>query len=96
MINSTKWWPVGSRPSPPEGVVHSFAAVLHSGADLLEHMRPDKKPGKVMQVTRINNDHAPANAKFVDTCKQVSKHQFPQDYWEQKARTLDKSSHETA
>eukprot|EP00973_Karenia_brevis_P050298 6981232-Karenia_brevis.AAC.1 len=65
MMNATKWWPVGSR--PPEGVVHSCALVLHSGADLLEHMRPEKKPGKVMQATRINNDHVPANAKSIDT-----------------------------
>eukprot|EP00973_Karenia_brevis_P018441 2528567-Karenia_brevis.AAC.1 len=60
MINSTKWWPVGSR--PPKGVVHSSADVLYSGAELIEHMRPEKKTGKVMQVTRINNDHVPANA----------------------------------
>eukprot|EP00973_Karenia_brevis_P065892 9158579-Karenia_brevis.AAC.1 len=60
MINSTKWWPAGSR--PPKGVAHSFAAVLHAIADLLEHMQPEKKSGKVMQVTRINNDHVPAHA----------------------------------
>eukprot|EP00973_Karenia_brevis_P084127 11672323-Karenia_brevis.AAC.1 len=60
MINASKWWPVGSR--PPNGVVHSFAAVLHPGADLLQHMRPEKKPGNVMQVTRIRSDHVPASA----------------------------------
>eukprot|EP00973_Karenia_brevis_P040237 5557579-Karenia_brevis.AAC.1 len=49
MINSTKWWPVGSR--PPKGVVHAFSAVLRSGADLLDDLRPEEKPGKVVQVT---------------------------------------------
>eukprot|EP00973_Karenia_brevis_P081052 11241297-Karenia_brevis.AAC.1 len=49
MINSTKWWPVGSH--PPKGVVHSFSAVLPSGADLLDDPKPKTKPGKVLQVT---------------------------------------------
>eukprot|EP00973_Karenia_brevis_P062669 8714363-Karenia_brevis.AAC.1 len=60
MISSTKWWPVGSR--PPNGVVHSFSALLRSGADWLEDLRPEKKPGIVLQATRISNDHAPASA----------------------------------
>eukprot|EP00973_Karenia_brevis_P023157 3188986-Karenia_brevis.AAC.1 len=69
MINSTEWWPVGSR--PPKGVVHSSPAVLRSGADLLDDPRPEQKPGKALQGARISNDHAPASAKFIDTCNKL-------------------------
>eukprot|EP00973_Karenia_brevis_P069648 9684248-Karenia_brevis.AAC.1 len=60
MISSTKWWKVGSR--PPKGVVQSFSAVAHTGAAWLEDLRPEKKPGKVVQVVRINNDQLPDSA----------------------------------
>eukprot|EP00973_Karenia_brevis_P030499 4206072-Karenia_brevis.AAC.1 len=65
MITSTKWWRDGSH--PPKGVIQYFPAVLRTGADWLEELRPAKKPGKVLQVVRVNNDQVPDSTKFVDT-----------------------------
>eukprot|EP00973_Karenia_brevis_P026383 3639661-Karenia_brevis.AAC.1 len=38
----------------------------------------------VVQITRIDDDHVPHSAKFIDSCKQLSKYKFPRDYWERK------------
>eukprot|EP00973_Karenia_brevis_P037832 5218338-Karenia_brevis.AAC.1 len=57
---------------------------MQGEAERLNEARAAKKAGKVLQVVRIEHDHVPESAKFADTCKQLSKHQFPQDYWEQR------------
>eukprot|EP00973_Karenia_brevis_P028197 3885370-Karenia_brevis.AAC.1 len=44
-----------------------------------------KDKENVVQIIRINDDHVPQSAKFIDSCKQLSKHKFPRDYWERKS-----------
>eukprot|EP00973_Karenia_brevis_P086883 12049847-Karenia_brevis.AAC.1 len=48
---------------------------------------PQSKKDKenVVQITRINDDHVPPSAKYIDSCKQLSKQKFPRDYWERRS-----------
>eukprot|EP00973_Karenia_brevis_P054828 7622462-Karenia_brevis.AAC.1 len=48
--------------------------------------KPQSKKDKenVVQIARINDDHVPQGAKYIDLCKQLSEHKFPRDYWERR------------
>eukprot|EP00973_Karenia_brevis_P029686 4094547-Karenia_brevis.AAC.1 len=46
--------------------------------------KPHPKKENVVQITRIDDDHVPQSAKLIDSCKQLSKYEFPRDYWERK------------
>eukprot|EP00973_Karenia_brevis_P025325 3494523-Karenia_brevis.AAC.1 len=84
MISSTKWWKGESCPRIRKSTNQFFLAGVQGEAEWLSAARAAKKAGQDLQVVRIEHDHVLESAKFVDTCKQLSKHRFPQDYWEQR------------